>query len=65
MGATVLPLDFVGRAMGRSISALLTPTTVVMGKLSADMRRAAAGDVVTLDRLVRCTDAVHGRRRGR
>jgi hypothetical protein len=48
MGTTVLPLDFVGRAMGREVSALLTPTTVVMGKLSAGMRGASAGDVITL-----------------
>ncbi len=34
--------------MGRSISGLLTPNTLVMGKLTADLRGAAAGDTITL-----------------
>ena len=48
MGTTVLPLEFVGRAMGRSISGSADPDTVVMGKLTADLRGAAAGDTITL-----------------
>ncbi len=48
MGTTVLPLEFVGRAMGRSISGLLTADTIVMGKLTAGLRSAAAGDTITL-----------------
>jgi hypothetical protein len=48
MGTTVLPHEFVSASMGRSISGLLTPTTVVMGKLTASLRGAVAGDTISL-----------------
>jgi hypothetical protein len=48
MGTTVLPLEFVSRAMGRSISGLLRADTVVMGSLTASLRGAAAGDTISL-----------------
>jgi hypothetical protein len=48
MGTTVLPLDLVARSMGRDVSANLTPTTAVMGALTAGLRGAQAGDVMQL-----------------
>jgi hypothetical protein len=48
MGTTVLPQSFVGATMGASVSAALTSTRVVMGKLSAGLRGAKAGDVITV-----------------
>ncbi len=48
MGTTVLPQAFVGPAMGASVSAAMTSTRVVMSKLTAGMRGAKAGDVITL-----------------
>ncbi len=48
MGVTVLPHTYVGTVMGTELSALLTPTRIVMNKTSADLRGARAGDVLTL-----------------
>jgi hypothetical protein len=48
MGTTVLGNDVVSRIMGRDVSAVLKPTTVVMGSLTAGLRGARAGDVITL-----------------
>lgn len=48
MGATVLPVDFVGRTMGRSVSGLLSAGDVVMGAMTAGLRGALAGDTITL-----------------
>jgi hypothetical protein len=48
MGTTVLPQAFVGPSMGASVSAAMTSTKVVMSKLSAGLRGAKAGDVITM-----------------
>jgi len=48
MGTTMLPLDLIGRTMGREVSAVLSPNTLVMGALTASLRGAQAGDTVTL-----------------
>jgi hypothetical protein len=48
MGTTVLPPDFVGRTMGRDVAGALAPDAVVMGKLTAGLRGAQAGDTVEL-----------------
>jgi hypothetical protein len=48
MGTTVLPQSFVGPAMGTSVSAAMTSTKVVMSELTASLRGARAGDVVTV-----------------
>ena len=48
MGTTVLPLDVVGRTMGRDVSRHLAPDALVMGALSASLRGAQAGDSVLL-----------------
>jgi hypothetical protein len=48
MGTTVLPNDVIARTMGRNLSSRLTSTTIVMGALSASLRGARVGDVVTL-----------------
>jgi len=48
MGTTVLPPEAVGATMGRDVSALLAPDTVVMGATTAGLRGAKAGDVLQL-----------------
>ena len=48
MGTTVLPQAFVGPAMGTSVSAAMTSTKVVMSALTASLRGARAGDVITV-----------------
>jgi hypothetical protein len=48
MGTTVLPLDLIGRTMGRDVSRVLSPNTVVMSSLTASLRGAKAGDSVDL-----------------
>ena len=48
MGTTVMAADVVGTLMGTSVSAVLTPDTLVMGRRTAALRGAQAGDVVTL-----------------
>lgn len=48
MGTTVLPQAFVGPAMGPSVSAAMSPTKIVMSELTASLRGARAGDVITV-----------------
>jgi hypothetical protein len=48
MGTTVLPQTVVGPTMGTNVSAQLGPSRVVMGALTASLRGARAGDVMTL-----------------
>jgi len=48
MGTTVLSQAVVGPTMGPNVSAQMTPTRVVMGALTASLRGAKAGDVLTL-----------------
>jgi len=48
MGTTVLPLDLIGRTMGRDVSKVLNPNNVVMSSLTASLRGAQAGDHVDL-----------------
>jgi hypothetical protein len=48
MGATVLAPEAIGATMGRDVSALLGSDALVMGKTSADLRGARAGDRVQL-----------------
>ena len=48
MGATVLAPEAIGATMGRDVSALLGSDALIMGKTSADLRGARAGDSVQL-----------------
>jgi hypothetical protein len=48
MGTTVLPPDLIGRTMGRDVSRVLNPNTLVMSSLTASLRGAKAGDSVDL-----------------
>jgi hypothetical protein len=48
MGVTVLPADAIGRLMGLEISTPIARGDVVMGRTTADLRGARAGDVVSL-----------------
>lgn len=48
MGTTVLPLDYVRAEMGDAVSSSLGPTQVVMGQLTASLRGARQGDVMTV-----------------
>jgi hypothetical protein len=48
LAVTALPLDVVGAVMGRDIATPLSQGQVVMGKTSADLRGAQAGDTVDL-----------------
>jgi hypothetical protein len=48
MGTTVLSQAVVGPTMGTNVSAQLTSTRVVMGALTASLRGARAGDVLTV-----------------
>ncbi len=46
MSTTVLPNGVVGRVMGRDVSAVLSPSTIVMSALTAGLRGAQAGDTI-------------------
>ncbi len=48
MSVTALPLDAVRAVMGRAIAGTVGPGFLVMGKTTADMRGAKAGDQVEL-----------------
>jgi hypothetical protein len=48
MGVTVLPVDAVGRVMGTSVSTVLAQGDVVMGRTTAGLRGATAGDRIVL-----------------
>lgn len=48
MGITVLPADAASAVMSRTVSSVLGWGQIVMGRTSADLRGAAAGDVVEL-----------------
>ncbi len=48
MGTTVFDRDVIGTLMGTEVSAAVSPTSLVMGRRTADLRGAQAGDVVTL-----------------
>lgn len=48
MGVTVLPADAVGRVMSREVGGALARGELVIGRTSADLRGARAGDQVTL-----------------
>ncbi len=48
MGTTILPTHAVANLMGGDVAARLTSTDIVMGKRTADLRGATAGDVVDL-----------------
>ncbi len=48
MSTTVLPLDAVGAVFGRDIAAVIATGAIVMGKRTADLRGAQAGDTVDL-----------------
>ncbi|NND76355.1 MAG: M15 family metallopeptidase [Ilumatobacter sp.] len=48
MGTTVLPVEAVGPLMGFDVSAALSAGTLVMGRRSADLRGARAGDTIDL-----------------
>jgi hypothetical protein len=48
MGTTVIDADVIGILMGQDVSAVLSPTSIVMSARTASLRGAQAGDVVTL-----------------
>ena len=48
MSTTVLPLDALGAVFGRDIAAAIATGAIVMGKRTADLRGAQAGDTVDL-----------------
>lgn len=48
MGTTVFDADVMGTIMGPEVSAAVSATSLVMGRRTADLRGAEAGDVVTL-----------------
>lgn len=48
MGTTVFDADVIGAIMGPEVSAAVSPNSLVMSRLTADLRGAEAGDVVTL-----------------
>jgi hypothetical protein len=48
MGTTVLDNDVVSVVMGSGVAAVMTDTSIVMSALTASLRGAQAGDVVTL-----------------
>lgn len=48
MGITVLPADAAAAVMSRTVSGVLGRNQIVMGRTSADLRGAAAGDLVEL-----------------
>jgi hypothetical protein len=48
LNVTALPVDAIGRVMSLGVSSLVAQGFVVMGKTSADLRGALAGDVVEL-----------------
>ena len=48
MGTTVFDADVIGAIMGPEVSAVVSSTSLVMSRGTADLRGAEAGDVVTL-----------------
>ena len=48
MSITALPLDSIGVAMGRDVSAIISSNMVVMGETSASLSGAQAGDIFDL-----------------
>ena len=48
MGTTVMDGDVIGILMGQDVSAVLSATSIVMSELTASLRGAQAGDVITL-----------------
>lgn len=48
MGTTILPTELVAGIMGFDVSAVLSPTVIVMSRRTADLRGAQQGDVVDL-----------------